>query len=200
MKFRLLAIITVLLSGAPVSANPGYPMVSNVDTLACQIYRERSDWFTAAIEAERRWGLPVAHQLAFITEDWGLEDGNLPTKWRPDWTRPDRPTPGLPSGFYDQTWQQYVLQSGNASASPNAIEDVFGFMGWYFSSLAPYTGVSPYDPLAQHVLWRQGPDVFRAGNWQSNLWQRTQAERFASLTRLYMTDFENCDPPAKHGW
>lgn len=196
-RFLLTAAFLLTCMTGTASTEPFDPVNETSDTLACEIFRERKDWFGAAEQTERRWGLPVSHQLAFLTEDWDLEHGKVPTKWRPDWTRPDRPPPGINPGFFAPTWEQYKSQADRASASPNNIDDTFDFMGWYFATLAPKENISPYDPVAQYILWRHGPDLYRSGEWRRNLWLNGQANRFADRARLYMSDLENCDLPKK---
>lgn len=189
---RLVLISVLFLSLSEVSADPVMPQDTPTDTMACEIFRKRQDWYNAARQTEARWGLPISHQLAFLTEDWELKEGKIPSKWKPDWTRPARSDPGIAPGFFDATWDQYRTQTGNRSASKNRIDDALDFMGWYFATLGPPEGISPYDPTAQYILWRHGPDIYRAGEWRQNLWLSSQANKFGSRARLFMRDLEDC--------
>lgn len=195
--YVLLALFTGGLISPAAKSDPQMVTVTQADqdTLACEIFRERPDWYRAAEQTEARWGLPIAHQLAFLTTDWKLQESQVPTRWRPDWTRIDRPQPGILPGFLEATWRQYESETGNTSASYNSTPDVLDFMGWYFATLGPIENVSPYDPVAQYVLWRHGPDLYRAGAWKQNLWINGQAHRFANQTRLFMSDLEDCQRP-----
>jgi hypothetical protein len=196
-RFLLITALIITCANGVATSDPVRPVTQTPDTLACEIFRERPDWYAAAQQTEMRWGLPVSHQLALLTEEWTLEHGKVPTKWRPDWTRSERPLPGIKSGFFAKTWDQYRTQTGRNPASTNKIDDVLDFMGWYFATLAPRENISPYDPVAQYILWRHGPDDYRAGTWQSNLWLNSQANRFADRARLYMSDLEDCAVPKK---
>ncbi|MFC6200014.1 transglycosylase SLT domain-containing protein [Ponticaulis profundi] len=170
------------------------------DTLACQIFRDRSDWYEAAKETEIRWGLTPEHQLALFAEEWALDGERLPPKWRPTFTLPAKGTPGLPAGFFEATWQNYKAETGQAGASPNEFADLSDFMGWYFARTSNRTQLSPFDSLGVYYVWKLGPRGYATGAWQSNMWIAQRANRYAERVRLFRRDLEDCGPKKTVRW
>ena len=189
----VLAGVSLAHAEEPVKARNEPP------SLACEIFRKRGDWYEAARRAEVRWGLPAAHQLALLTEEWDLKSGHLPPKWRPSWTH-NRENLGLADGYFEATWNQYRFQTGNKSASQNNTRDVFDFTGWFLASMSSIHNISPKDPVAQYVIWRNGPDAYVSGQWQTQLWMRLQAEAFATRARYYDETLKACQADLDQKW
>ncbi len=198
---RIFAIITFLMAGvtSPVLAEPDTKEPEASQTLACEIFRKRGDWYEAARQTEVRWGVPASHQLALITEEWNLKSGKIPAKWKPSWWfSPSNPR--LPEGYFASTWKQYQFHTGQKNISSNDIHDVLDFMGWYLSTLSSSNNISPYDPVAQYIVWRHGPDAYNSGAWQSNLWMKLQAEAFAKRSREYHASLQTCQDELDTSW
>ena len=199
MIIRFLAVYCLLGFYAAAQAQSVVVTSPPPDTLACEIFRDRGDWYEAARRTETRWGMPAAHQLALFAEDWSLSKENLPSKWR-RFLLSDRPDPGLPAGYFETTWRQYIADTGNKGASTDRFADVSDFMGWYFAGTATRTGLSPYDSRGQYIVWRYGPDAFLQGQWQSNIWQSQQANAFANRASVFSQDLIDCTVELDTTW
>ena len=187
-------LLSTLFAGVAAAENNDLSPSPAIETLPliCELMERRDDWLEDAHHTERIWGLPIAHQLAFMIEDWNLKDGKLPSKIRPNWTRSARPTPYVSSGAIEATWNRYRADTGNRNASNNHFSDRLDFLGWYFAQLAPALNIMPNDAANQYILWRKGPDYFVGGKSSSNGWMTLQAETFQNTVEHINVSLQQC--------
>ena len=99
---------------------------------SCAIFEERYLWYKHTKAAEKKWGVPVYIQLAFVKKE---SDFNWLAK-------PERiklfkviPYKRKSSSFgYSQavkgTWEQYKRETGNKLATRARFKDSVDFIGW----------------------------------------------------------------------
>jgi hypothetical protein len=102
---------------------------------SCAIFEERYLWYKHTKAVEKKWGVPVYIQLAFVKKE---SDFNWLAK-------PERiklfkviPYKRKSSSFgYSQaikgTWGQYKRETGNKLATRARFKDSVDFIGWYVS-------------------------------------------------------------------
>ena len=105
---------------------------------SCAIFEERYLWYKHTKAVEKKWGVPVYIQLAFVKKE---SDFNWLAK-------PERiklfkviPYKRKSSSFgYSQaikgTWEQYKRETGNKLATRARFKDSVDFIGWYVSTVS----------------------------------------------------------------
>src|ERR1041384_2746874 len=93
---------------------------------ACELFEEKDDWYPAAKKAEKRWGVPIALQLAIIKQESGFEPTAKPPRRKFLWLIPTvRPSNAYGYGqVLDSTWKNYVHETNNWGADRDEFEDV----------------------------------------------------------------------------
>ena len=134
--FRALALL-VFVSGC---GSRNFEAPRELDD-ACAIVDENPSYLRAFRATERRWGVPVAVQMAIIYQESKFV-GNARTPFQ--WTLGVIPI-GRQSSAYgyaqalDGTWEEYQDQQGGRRARRDNIRDATDFMGWYM--LADVRGI-----------------------------------------------------------
>ena len=141
MSRPLRAAILLLLVSACGSTDHSAP--KNLDN-ACSIVEQRPSYLSAMQKSQRRWGVPVAVQMATIYQESKFI-GNART--------PQQYTLGvIPMGrqssaygysqALDGTWEEYQKDHGGYRSRRDNIRHATDFMGWYFNETQETLGIS----------------------------------------------------------
>jgi hypothetical protein len=161
MSRTLRAAILLLLLASCGGGNSSAPR--NLDD-ACAILAQRPSYWKAMKKAERKWGIPVAVQMASIYQESKFI-GNARTPYR--FALGIIPM-GRQSSAYgysqalDGTWEEYQEDEGGRGAKRNRITDATDFMGWYMHNSSERLGISKTDAEAQANLML----CYVMGRWQ----------------------------------
>ncbi|MDG1401959.1 MAG: hypothetical protein P8R45_14530, partial [Candidatus Binatia bacterium] len=98
----------------------------------CAIFRERPDWYEAARDSYRKWGVSVPLQMAVIQRESSFRsDARPPRKWFLGFIPGPRASTAYGYGqVLDGTWDRYQRATGNGGGDRNDFEDVTDFIGW----------------------------------------------------------------------
>ncbi|HAV09387.1 MAG TPA: lytic transglycosylase, partial [Rhodobacteraceae bacterium] len=131
-----------------------YSAPRNLDN-ACTILAQRPNYGRAFKAAERRWGVPVAVQMATIYQESKFI-GNARTPLQ--WTLGVIPM-GRQSSAYgyaqalDSTWEEYQRADGGFGRKRDDIKDATDFMGWYMTNTREKLGISLSDARNQYLAY-----------------------------------------------
>ena len=125
---------------------------------SCAIFEERYLWYKHTKNVEKKWGVPVYIQLAFVKKESGF-----------DWlAKPQRiklfkviPYKRKSSSFgYSQaikgTWEQYKNETGNKLATRARFKDSVDFIGWYVSKTHKLLKIPKNDAYRQYLAYYKG--------------------------------------------
>ena len=139
---------------------------------ACSIVAQRPAYLRAMKAAERRWGVPVAVQMASIHQESKFV-GNARTPHQ--FALGIIPIGRQSSAFgysqaLDGTWEEYLKATGKRRARRDDIRDATDFMGWYMDGTARTLGVSKADAANQYLAYHEGRSGFARGSHMSKSW------------------------------
>jgi len=125
---------------------------------SCDIFSEKYFWYKHAKKTEKKWGVPIHIQLAFIKKESNF-----------DWlAKPDRlklfkiiPYKRKSSSFgYSQavkgTWDQYKKETNNRLATRARFKDSVDFIGWYIDKTEKLLKIPKSDPYRQYIAYHEG--------------------------------------------
>ena len=139
---------------------------------ACAIVAERPAYLRAMRKTERRWGIPVAVQMATIYQESKFI-GNARTPLR--FTLGIIPM-GRQSSAYgysqalDGTWDEYKASTGRRRAKRDRIEDATDFMGWYMDGTTRLLGIPKSDATRQYLAYHEGRTGYARGSYRAKGW------------------------------
>jgi hypothetical protein len=161
---------------------------------ACAIFAEKDDWYPAARESEKRWGVPIALQMAFMKQESGFDADAQP---------PRRKFLGLipttrPSSAYgysqalDSTWEGYIRDTGNRGADRDDFEDAIDFIGWYCTVSHKKLGIAKNDAYNQYLAYHEGQGGYSRRTYERKDWLLKVARKVEAQTLRYNEQLARC--------
>jgi hypothetical protein len=164
---RALILLMVLAS----CGSPEFSAPRNLDN-ACAILSERPNYARALRATERRWGVPVAVQMATIYQESKFI-GNARTPFQ--YTLGVIPM-GRQSSAYgysqalDATWREYQVDQRRMSARRDRFDDATDFMGWYMNRSRDRNGIALTDARNQYLAYHEGHTGFSRASYNAKSW------------------------------
>jgi hypothetical protein len=161
---------------------------------ACAILSQRPTYGRAFKATERRWGVPVAVQMATIYQESKFI-GNARTPFQ--WTLGVIPM-GRQSSAYgyaqalDATWREYQQETGGWSKKRDDIADATDFMGWYMTKTQARNGVPLGDARNQYLAYHEGHTGFARQSFNAKSWLVRIAGEIESRASLYDAQLASC--------
>ena len=165
----------------------------NLDN-ACAILSERPNYARALRATKRRWGVPVAVQMATIYQESKFI-GNARTPFQ--YTLGVIPM-GRQSSAYgysqalDGTWREYQVDQRRMSARRDRIDDATDFMGWYMNRSRERNGISLSDARNQYLAYHEGHTGFSRGSYNQKSWLLRIAGTVQDRAVMYDAQLLSC--------
>ncbi|KNG93879.1 lytic transglycosylase [Pseudaestuariivita atlantica] len=185
------AMVLVLLTASCGGAK--YSAPRNLDN-ACSILKQRPHYIKAFRATERRWGVPVAVQMATIyQESKFIGDARTPLRY----TLGVIPMGRQSSAFgyaqaLDATWKEYQRETNNRSAKRDDIRDATDFMGWYMNKTRNRNGVRLSDARNQYLAYHEGHTGFSRGTYNGKPWLVRIADEVGARATTYDVQLASC--------
>lgn len=189
---RLLCL-AVLLGGA-LFAKGCTSAPPRQQTDLCAVFDERRAWFKAAARSERKWGVPIALQMAFVQRESSFEARARPPREKLFGVVPWR----RPSSAYgyaqatDGTWQAYQKAQRRPFADRNDFADAVDFIGWYNHRSYKQLGIPRTDAYRLYLVYHEGPSGYRRGSYKRRPQVRHYAERVRDRAARYQAQLQQC--------
>ena len=165
----------------------------NLDN-ACSIIKQRPSYLSAMKRTQKRWGVPVAVQMAAIYQESKFDaNARTPRKYFL-WIIPA----GRQSSAYgysqalDGTWEEYQRERRAYGARRNNIRDATDFMGWYFKGSQRALGIPLHDARNQYLAYHEGRTGYRRGSHRNKPWLLRIANEVSSRALLYDAQLRSC--------
>ena len=161
---------------------------------SCAIFEERYLWYKHTKAVEKKWGVPVYIQLAFVKKE---SDFNWLAK-------PERiklfkviPYKRKSSSFgYSQaikgTWEQYKRETGNKLATRARFKDSVDFIGWYVNKTNRLLGISKSNAYLQYLVYHQGQAGFKTGAYKTKKALLEVAKKTALSKKIFDRQLKKC--------
>ncbi len=185
----------LLLSGCAV-APPKDP--NNI----CAIFREKPDWYDAALNVEEKWGVPVQVPFAMLYQESSFRYDALPPRYYflgfIPW--------GRVSSAYgyaqakDETWADYKRENNRWFASRDDFDDALDFMGWFISKSQRINGVSKWDAYGQYLNYHEGWTGYRNKSFNNKGWLINVAKKVQTRAGQFRSQYESCKGDLSRGF
>lgn len=185
------ALILLLFVAACGSSN--YSAPRNLDN-ACSIVEQRPHYLSAMKRTERRWGVPVAVQMATIyQESKFIGNARTPVQYTLGVIPMGRQSSAYGySQALDGTWDDYQKEHGGRGARRDSIDDATDFMGWYFKQTEEDLGISLVDAKNQYLAYHEGRTGYRRGSHNAKGWLLRISDEVANRAILYDAQLRSC--------
>jgi hypothetical protein len=161
---------------------------------ACSIVDERPAYLRAMKKTERRWGVPIAIQMATIhQESKFVGNARTPHQYALGIIPMGRQSSAYGySQALDGTWKEYRASAGRRRAQRDNINDATDFMGWYMDGTAKRLGIPKNDPQRQYLAYHEGRTGYARGSYNAKPWLVAVSQRVASRAATYETQLRTC--------
>ena len=161
---------------------------------ACSIVAQRPAYLRAMKSAERRWGVPVAVQMASIhQESKFVGDARTPHQFALGIIPIGRQSSAYGySQALDGTWAEYQQERGGRGARRDDIRDATDFMGWYMHGSTQRLGISKQDAASQYLAYHEGRTGFANGSYRAKSWLMAVAGRVQARAEMYQVQLISC--------
>ncbi len=161
---------------------------------ACAILRQRPEYGKAMKAAERRWGIPVAVQMAAIhQESKFIGNARTPHRFALGVIPMGRQSSAYGySQALDGTWEEYQKEQNRRSARRDRISDATDFMGWYMSQSTDKLGIPRDDAGAQYLAYHEGRTGYSNQSYLGKPWLVEVAASVERRAELYAAPLSSC--------
>lgn len=189
LRVMALVLLVAACSGAPRERSG--PAPRDLDN-ACAILAQRPSYLRAFQQTERRWGVPVAVQMAIIYQE---------SKFVPNARPPHQYALGvIPVGrqssalgysqALDGTWREYEAQQGRGRRDD--IMDATDFMGWYMNGTLRELGIPLHDTENQYLAYHEGRGGYRRQSHREKAWLLRVAAGLHERALMYDAQLRSC--------
>ncbi len=193
-----LCCAVVLLTSLTSCAGSPPASVANI----CDIFDERRGWYRAAKNAEQRWNIPIAVNMAFIYQESSFKARARPARGRFLWIFPGR-RPSSAFGYaqaLDATWREYETKSGNTRASRSNFSDAIDFVAWYNSISTRASTISRDDAMHLYYAYHEGNGGYQRGSYRSKQWLIDAAGRVQANSSRFASQLAACRRELDKNW
>lgn len=161
---------------------------------ACALFERNPEWRRHSLDVERRWGVPVAVQLAILRQESSFRADAYPPRARLLGLIPwERATTAY--GYaqaLDSTWAQYQLASGNRDARRDDFAAAVDFVGWYLDQTERRLGIAKEDVYHQYLVYHEGHRGFREASHHAKPWLLEVAGKVEGYAARYRDQLMAC--------
>src|SRR5690554_5352203 len=187
----ILLLATLLLLGGCASTPP-----QRQDNI-CNVFEQHPGWYDHAWNSERRWGVPIAVQMAIVQRESSFRNRARPERTRLlgfiPWRRPSSA-----SGYaqaQDPAWQDYLDSTGRSRlfASRSDMADALDFIGWYNYTSHQRLGIQRSDAYSLYLAYHEGHGGYQRGTWRNKPKVQQTARQVADLAEQYGRQLPLCE-------
>ncbi len=191
MSRLLRATALLILVAACGSGN--YSAPRNLDN-ACSIVSQRPNYLKAMKRTERKYGVPVAVQMATIyQESKFIGNARTPHQFALGIIPMGRQSSAYGySQALDGTWDDYRKETRNRRARRDDIDDATDFMGWYMAQTNRDLGIPLTDAQNQYLAYHEGRSGYARGSYRAKSWLMRVAGEVGQRSLNYHTQLISC--------
>jgi hypothetical protein len=188
---RTLRALALVLLVAACGGEREYSAPSELDN-ACSILDQRPSYLRAFRATERRWGVPVAVQMAVIyQESRFVGNARTPHQYALGVIPLGRQSSAYGySQALDGTWEEYVREQGRGRRDD--IFDATNFMGWYMAQTTAELGIALDDVENQYLAYHEGRTGYARQSYAEKAWLLRVAADLETRAAMYERQLSAC--------
>lgn len=197
--FRFLFVPSLLAFVFLLSACATKPQPNNIDNV-CVIFTQYPQWYWAAQETEKKWGVPVSVQMAIIHQESSFNGRAKPARTTLlgiiPWKRPTT-AKGYTQAL-NGTWKDYKDSTGKGFFTHRGgFSDATDFIGWYADQANRRAGIAKNDAYNLYLAYHEGIGGYRRNTYANKSGVVNVARRVESRAATYRNQLQQCQSRLK---
>ncbi|MDQ6950267.1 MAG: transglycosylase SLT domain-containing protein [Mariprofundales bacterium] len=173
--------------------------MNNTDDI-CDIFQQNHDWYNAADDAYKKWGIPPFVTLAIMHQESHFNATAKPPRATFLWIFPGA---HLSSAYgysqaLDGTWERYQQTTGNSGADRDDFDDAVDFIGWYCDQSHAIANIAKTDTYNLYLAYHEGQVGYNQGTYRRKKWLQKIAQKVQRLANLYQRQLQQCQKSLKN--
>lgn len=177
--------------GKNVEISPSNPLRKGATENICEIFRDNPKWYLHANQSYRRWGTPIAVQLAFVYQESRFVATASPKTSVTIFSNKKSSALGYAQAL-DGTWRDYVNSTGNFDGDRTSMRDALDFIGWYNSNATKKLGLEMNQPRELYLAYHEGIKGYSLGTFEQKKWLKTVAGQVHERAVKYDQQLRGC--------
>lgn len=192
-------VILGLLSVSILSCVNSPPQ--NQDNI-CSIFEEKSGWYKKAKKATKRWGVPIATNMAIMHQESRFVSTAKPGRKKILGLIPG-PRKSSSYGYSqakNETWEWYIEKAGNWRAERSDFADAIDFIAWYGSISVSKNKIKHNDTYHLYLAYHEGHGGFDRRSFKNKKWLKDVASKVNRRAARYQSQLAKCEKKLSKGW
>jgi hypothetical protein len=145
-------------------------------------------------KTERRWGVPIAVQMAAIyQESKFIANARTPYRYALGVIPMGRQSSAYGySQALDGTWDEYRSERRRWLARRDRISDATDFMGWYMAKSRDGLGIPLNDARNQYLAYHEGRTGYARGSYKQKPWLLRVSREVGNRAITYNSQLHDC--------
>ncbi len=177
--------------GKNVEISPANPLRRGATENICEIFRDNPKWYLHAHQSYRRWGTPIAVQLAFVYQESRFVANASPRTSVTIFSNKKSSALGYAQAL-DGTWRDYVNSTGNSNADRTNMRDALDFIGWYNNNANRRLGLGFNQPRELYLAYHEGIKGYSLATFEQKAWLKTVAGQVHERSVKYDQQLRGC--------
>ena len=186
VKVSLITVILMLNLGCAVY------QPSDTNNI-CNIFNGETDWYEAALDAQKKWKTPIPGMMAFMHQESRFFAYAEPER---EWFLWIIPLPRKSSAYgyaqaQDLVWDEYTAD-GHAFDVRDDFDDAINFIGWYMHGSSSTLGIKKSDIYSQYLAYHEGRGGFKRKTYNKKTWLKKVAGKVKRQSQRYQSQLKTC--------
>ena len=175
---KIFFLMSLILSLLPLH---GFCSVQNI----CNVIEKHPGWYHAAKVSQRKWGVPVAVQMAIIHQE---------SHFKADAKNPTSTAFGYAQAVNEiwHTYKEHVSQVSDTKQKRNVFADATNFIGWYAHSMKKQIHISPKNAFDLYLAYHDGGGGYVTDLHKPHVPTRLLADEVQSVASEYRSQLASC--------
>lgn len=191
-----LPMLLALVLGACTSSPPKHQ--ANI----CHIFDEKKGWYKDAKKATRRWGVPIAINMAFVQQESSFVSKAKPPRSKILWIFPG-PRKSSAYGYSQakkETWAWYKRKAKHRGADRDDFDDAIDFVAWYNHMSHNLANIAKNDAYNLYLAYHEGHGGYKRGTYRKKAWLKKVARKVSMRANQYQAQLTQCQDRFESSW
>ncbi len=168
----------------------------------CHIFDEKNGWYKDAKKASKRWGVPIATNMAIMHQESRFHSKAKPPrkKYLGFIPGPRKSDAYGYSQAKDDTWDWYKKKSGHRGADRDDFDDAIDFIAWYNSISVKQNRIAANDTYRLYLAYHEGHGGYSRGTYKKKKWLTDVAKKVDRRAKSYHTQLKKCENRLDSWW